>query len=138
MLPDTCFLCGLETQRSTVIRLAGPIAGQQQTICLHPACTVRLATRILTTFDAHLPLDADTSRRISDHAPLTSRERQVLAGIVNSQTNAEIAHHLGLSAKTVKNYTAFVYQKLHVNDRTQAAIYALNHNLTESASSKHG
>jgi len=40
-------------------------------------------------------------------------------------TNKEIATKLGISEKTVKNHISNIFQTLHVNNRTQAAIYAL-------------
>lgn len=56
---------------------------------------------------------------------LTSRERDILNAIVRGDSNREIAHSLGLSEKTVKNYVSDILSKLHVRDRTEAAVYAL-------------
>jgi DNA-binding NarL/FixJ family response regulator len=56
---------------------------------------------------------------------LTSRERDILNAIVRGDSNREIAQHLGLSEKTVKNYVSDILSKLHVRDRTEAAVYAL-------------
>lgn len=56
---------------------------------------------------------------------LTSRERDILNAIVRGDSNREIAHGLGLSEKTVKNYVSDILSKLHVRDRTEAAVYAL-------------
>ena len=55
---------------------------------------------------------------------LTDRERDVLAMIAEGSSNAQIAHALGLSLKTVQNYVSRVLDKLQVTDRTQAAIRA--------------
>lgn len=56
---------------------------------------------------------------------LTARERDILNAIVRGDSNREIAQELGLSEKTVKNYVSDILSKLHVRDRTEAAVYAL-------------
>jgi DNA-binding NarL/FixJ family response regulator len=56
---------------------------------------------------------------------LTARERDILNAIVRGDSNREIAHKLGLSEKTVKNYVSEILSKLGVRDRTEAAVYAL-------------
>jgi NarL family two-component system response regulator LiaR len=56
---------------------------------------------------------------------LTARERDILNAIVRGDSNREIAHALSLSEKTVKNYVSDILSKLHVRDRTEAAVYAL-------------
>ncbi len=60
---------------------------------------------------------------------LTSREIEVLDLIAEGMINKEIAKHLYISEKTVKNHVSNIFKKLNVSDRTQAAIYALKHNL---------
>lgn len=55
---------------------------------------------------------------------LTDRESQVLALLADGRSNAEIAHELGLSLKTVQNHVSRVLAKLQVRDRTQAAFRA--------------
>lgn len=55
---------------------------------------------------------------------LTDRERDVLAMIAEGASNAQIARALGLSLKTVQNYVSRVLEKMHVADRTQAALRA--------------
>jgi DNA-binding CsgD family transcriptional regulator len=56
---------------------------------------------------------------------LSARELQVLALIVEGQTNKEIASRLCLSPDTVKNHVVHIIQKLGVSDRTQAAVMAV-------------
>ena len=58
---------------------------------------------------------------------LTAREREVLAGIADGKSNREIARLLGVSEKTVKAHVSAVLAKLGVQDRTQAAVYAVRH-----------
>jgi DNA-binding NarL/FixJ family response regulator len=55
-------------------------------------------------------------------ATLTERESEVLALLAEGRSNAEIAHELGLSLKTVQNHVSHVLAKLQVRDRTQAAL----------------
>jgi DNA-binding NarL/FixJ family response regulator len=58
---------------------------------------------------------------------LTPREREVLAGIAEGRSNREIARLLRVSEKTVKAHVSSVLAKLGVQDRTQAAVYAIRH-----------
>jgi NarL family two-component system response regulator LiaR len=60
---------------------------------------------------------------------LTERELEVLSLIAGGFNNREIAEKLVISAKTVKTHVSSILSKLHLEDRTQAAIYALRHGL---------
>ncbi len=57
--------------------------------------------------------------------PLSSREMEVLSFVTRGMSNKEIAMLLGISHQTVKNHVTAILRKLGVEDRTQAAIYAL-------------
>lgn len=57
--------------------------------------------------------------------PLTPREMEVLKLIVEGLTNQTIAQTLTLSPTTIKGYVQTILQKLHVADRTQAAVRAI-------------
>ncbi|QYK50551.1 MAG: response regulator transcription factor [Anaerolineales bacterium] len=57
--------------------------------------------------------------------PLSSREMEVLECVTRGMSNKEIATHLDISHQTVKNHVTAVLRKLNVEDRTQAAVYAL-------------
>lgn len=57
---------------------------------------------------------------------LTEKEKEILRLIVLGGTNKEIAGKLGISEKTVKNHLSSIFCTLHVNNRTQAAIYAVD------------
>jgi DNA-binding NarL/FixJ family response regulator len=60
---------------------------------------------------------------------LTSREREVLAELAQGRSNREIARALHVSEKTVKAHVSSVLAKLGVQDRTQAALLAVRHEL---------
>lgn len=57
--------------------------------------------------------------------PLSKREMQVLECVTLGMSNKEIATELGISHQTVKNHVTAILRKLDVEDRTQAAVYAL-------------
>jgi len=61
---------------------------------------------------------------------LTERELEVLRLIAAGLNNRQIADKLFISEKTVKTHVSNILGKLHVEDRTQAAVYALRHGLT--------
>lgn len=56
---------------------------------------------------------------------LSAREMEILRLITRGLSNKEIAKALGISRQTVKNHMTSILRKLAVNDRTQAAVYAL-------------
>jgi DNA-binding NarL/FixJ family response regulator len=60
---------------------------------------------------------------------LTERELSVLQELTQGKSNREIAETLHLAEGTVKNYVSSIIDKLHANDRTQAAILALKRGL---------
>lgn len=60
-------------------------------------------------------------------APLSPREMEILQFVTRGLSNKEIAAKLGISHQTVKNHMTAILHKLDVEDRTQAAVYALRH-----------
>lgn len=65
--------------------------------------------------------------------PLTPREQDVLAELTKGKSNREIASSLFVTEKTVKTHISNIFTKLEVQDRTQAALYAVKHGLTEGS-----
>jgi NarL family two-component system response regulator LiaR len=57
-------------------------------------------------------------------AELTDRELEVMRLVAEGLSNAQIAERLVLSEKTVKGYVSNILSKLHLADRTQAAVFA--------------
>jgi len=66
---------------------------------------------------------ADDSREA--FSPLSPREMEILQQVTRGLSNKEIAIALGISHQTVKNHMTAILHKLDVEDRTQAAVYAL-------------
>lgn len=90
---------------------------------LHP----EIAKRLMSAVAAQ---EVSVSRFItaSDDG-LTEREQEVLQLIADGCNNRVIAEKLVISEKTVKTHVSSILSKLHLEDRTQAAIYALKHGL---------
>lgn len=68
----------------------------------------------------HVSADASAAVR----PDLTPREREVLELIARGDSNNQIAETLGLSYPTVRNYVAKLYEKIEVNSRAQAVVWA--------------
>ena len=62
---------------------------------------------------------------------LTEQERRVLSRVANGESNRDIAEHMGLAEKTVRNYVSSLLAKLSLESRAQAAGYAIRHRLPE-------
>ena len=94
-----------------------------------------LVRAIRAVHDGHLLLAPEAAGTLlhSASAPargldaLTSREREVLAELTHGRSNREIARALQVSEKTVKAHVSSVLAKLGVQDRTQAALFAVRH-----------
>lgn len=84
------------------------------------------STSLAEWLDARLE---GSSRSYSDPGepfyPLSGREMEVLSYVTRGMSNKEIATMLGISHQTVKNHVTSILRKLNVEDRTQAAVYAL-------------
>ena len=62
-------------------------------------------------------------------SPLTKRESQVLQHVAMGLSNREIGKSLGISVETLKEHVQNILRKLDVNDRTQAAVWALKNGM---------
>ncbi|HLR54597.1 MAG TPA: response regulator transcription factor [Pseudogracilibacillus sp.] len=63
------------------------------------------------------------------HETLTAREKEILLCMSEGKTNQTIANELFISLKTTKVHVSNILAKLQVEDRTQAVIYAFQHQL---------
>ncbi|MEW5829649.1 MAG: response regulator transcription factor [Chloroflexota bacterium] len=86
----------------------------QGEVTLHP----RVASRVLQNIRGEY---ADEPQLFTE---LTERELDVLKLIANGLTNSQIAENLTISENTVKGHVSNILSKLHLMDRTQAAVYA--------------
>jgi two-component system, NarL family, response regulator LiaR len=74
----------------------------------------------------------ETKRKVPPaFAELTPRELEVLQLLADGQTNTDIATQLVLSEKTVRGYVSNMLSKLHLEDRTQIAVFAWQQGLME-------
>jgi len=80
---------------------------------LHPRVAARVIQELHGTKDEFNPF-----------TDLTNREMEILKLIANGLSNSEIAGQLVISEHTVKGHVSNVLSKLHLSDRTQAAVYA--------------
>jgi DNA-binding NarL/FixJ family response regulator len=69
------------------------------------------------------------SETVAQGPELSDRETQVLRLIANGKDNAEIAQDLHISPKTVKNHISNILMKLQIENRIQAAVYAVRRGL---------
>jgi NarL family two-component system response regulator LiaR len=81
---------------------------------LHP----KVAARIVQELQGNKPATLNPFTELSD------REMEVLRLIANGLPNQEIADKLFIGERTVKSHVSNILSKLHLSDRTQAAVYA--------------
>ncbi|MEM7331253.1 MAG: response regulator transcription factor [Chloroflexota bacterium] len=81
---------------------------------LHP----RIAARVVQE------LHGTRKEDVNPFIELSEREIDVLKLIADGKSNADIAEQLVISTKTVKRHVSNILSKLHLGDRTQAAVYA--------------
>jgi predicted ATPase/DNA-binding CsgD family transcriptional regulator len=97
--------------------------GKQMT----PADLVRLAEQI--TAPAQEIILSTPPRPAPAHSRLSAREVEVLHLVATGLTNAQIAHHLSVTPRTVNAHLTAIYRKLGVPTRSGAIRYALDHQL---------
>jgi two-component system, NarL family, response regulator LiaR len=90
--------------------------------------TVRVSPRAAVRF-----IDEMRSPSRRNHVLLTHRQREVLRALANGQTNKEIARSLDIALTTVKSHVRSILNKLGVDSRTQAALYAVGSRVSSDA-----
>jgi NarL family two-component system response regulator LiaR len=91
---------------------------------LHP----RVAARVIQE------LQGRRAEKVNPFTELSERELEVLKLIADGMSNAGIAARLFLSEKTVKGHVSNILSKLHLVDRTQAAVYAWREGIVRKSS----
>jgi two-component system, NarL family, nitrate/nitrite response regulator NarL len=129
--PDTllgCVLAGAEgylhkniTPDELFDRLRGLTRGESAMALT----TVGALLRRLSTSNCTLCL------RATSNPNLTPRECEVLGLVARGMTNKRIAAVLRISDNTVRNHLCSVYQKLHLKNRLQVAVYSVTHGLVD-------
>ena len=115
--------CGYLLKDSSIDELlAGIGAAAQGESLVSPAIAAKVLQRLRATSSS--PREAETIR-----AELSDREIQVLKLIANGKDNAMIAAELHISPKTVKNHISNILMKLQIDNRIQAAVYAVRSGL---------
>lgn len=87
---------------------------------LHPAIARKLIREL--NRPSNLPPSDD---------PLTERETEVLVYVARGDSNQDVANSLFISERTVRTHVSNILGKLHLANRTQAALYALKEGLTK-------
>ncbi len=89
-----------------------------------------MTARLLSEFRRLAAEKEDKSPKVQT---LTDQERTILTLVANGASNKDIAAELNLSERTIKNYLSIIFQKLQVNNRTEAAIRAMKDGLVGSS-----
>ena len=111
--------CGYLLKDATIQELLRGIAAASRGESL---ISPSIAAKVLQRVRATSP-DVEAAEMLM--AQLSDRELQVLKLIANGKDNAQIAGELFISAKTVKNHISNILLKLSIENRIQAAVYAV-------------
>ncbi len=87
-------------------------------------------TMALKMLEEFRKLSAVRSRPEAEYIHLTEREKEILSLLAQGATNPEIAQRLKIAEKTVRNRLSIIFDKLHINNRTQAALFAIREGLS--------
>jgi DNA-binding NarL/FixJ family response regulator len=114
-----------DTPRDDLVKaIRGTVAGKT---FVDPA----IAGKVLNKVSSH-----QTQPATNITSKLTEREIEILRLIAKGLSNTDISDRLYLSEGTVRNHVSAILSKLGVSDRTQAAVIAIQHGLSENAGKK--
>jgi DNA-binding NarL/FixJ family response regulator len=134
-LPETrvVILTSMDEEDASVVRAVQ--AGAMGYV-LKSANTAELVQAIRSAADGQVHFSARAAARLiqemrspKNEVALTDREREVLRGVAIGRTNKEIARSLDIALTTVKSHVRSILDKLGVDSRTQAALYAVRSQL---------
>jgi len=111
-------------------------AGARGYLLKDAPATVLLET-IMAVADGQTVLPGEVAAKLAGRLhqrDLTKREQEILEHIVAGRSNSEIGSTLFISEGTVKSHVNSLLEKLHVTDRTQAAVAALQRGLVRNSS----
>ena len=111
--------CGYLLKDSSIGQL---LAGIRAAAAGESLISPQIAAKLLQRLRAG---GADEAAAETIRAELSDRELEVLRLIANGKDNAEIAKELFISPKTVKNHISNILMKLQIDNRIQAAVYAV-------------
>ena len=92
----------------------------QGTLALHPDIALQVIRELERPIEASAPV-----------VSLTNREVETLQWIARGLNNQEISATLGIHERTVAKYVSSILSKLHLSNRTQAALYALREGIAD-------
>jgi DNA-binding NarL/FixJ family response regulator len=130
-------LAGSEAEAESALRAERSAALSQGAVAFLPARAdsselLRLliaaaATRACTDDEGDAAAPLGVAERNGGRRRITEREQSIIAMIAQGLCNKEVAHRLGISTQTVKNHVSRLLEKLALADRTQLAVYAIEH-----------
>jgi DNA-binding NarL/FixJ family response regulator len=114
--------CGYLLKESSIEQLlAGIQAAANGESLISPAIAAKVLQRLRAS--------STSAREDAVASELSERELQVLRLIANGNDNAQIAAELHISPKTVKNHISNILMKLQIENRIQAAVFAVRSGL---------
>ena len=119
-----------ELEASTSQALAGLLKDSQSEAIVSTALPIRSDGGVMTQALAGQVPNLVSSTRQPEG--LTRREVEILTLLAKGLTNKQIAYHLKISDKTVRNHVSTFYTKLGVRDRVHAVLYAVRKGLVKA------
>jgi DNA-binding NarL/FixJ family response regulator len=110
----------LKTSRAADVAIAVRAVASGQSL-LDPSITTSVVSEFKRLSNKHTPEDG--------LGQLSETELKILQHVAAGMSNKEIAQKLSLAESTVKNRLSVLFEKIGVQDRTQAAIYAITHGI---------